>query len=227
MKAILILAAGAALLAAGPVQEARFTDTFLADEKDFVTTGRHPYFILEPGYQLVLETPDKKEILTITVLEKTQKVGGVETRIVEEHETVDGQVKEVSRNFFAMCRRTNSVYYFGEEVDDYKDGKIVGHDGAWQHGEKGARYGLFLPGLPLVGARYYQEIAPEVAMDRAEILSLSDAFETPAGKFEKVLKTLETSALDPKERSVKIYAPGVGLLKDGDLRLVRYGKGKS
>jgi hypothetical protein len=27
-------------------------------------------------------------------------------------------------------------------------------------GEKGARFGLITPGTPLLGARYYQEIAP-------------------------------------------------------------------
>src|SRR5215471_9725948 len=97
-------------------QERPFTDTFAVDEKDLVTTGRNPYFILEPGYQLILENRKKKEVLVITVLEETRKIGGIETRVIEERETVEGQPKEISRNFFAICKRTNSVYYFGEEV---------------------------------------------------------------------------------------------------------------
>ena len=55
--------------------------------------------------------------------------------MVEERETEDGELVEVSRNFFAICEETNSVFYFGEEVDDDEDGEIVGHEGAWLAGE--------------------------------------------------------------------------------------------
>jgi len=190
-----------------------FTDTFLIDEKELTATGRNPYFILEPGYQMYYESKDKSETLTVTVLEETKKIGNIETRVVEERELVNGKEKEVSRNYFAICKRTNNVYYFGEDAG-----------GAWMHGEKGARFGLLLPGSPLLGARYYQEVAPGVAMDRAEVISLSETLETPAGKFEKVLKTLETTPIDPKEHAFKYYAPGVGKIFDADLKLVRYGK---
>lgn len=205
-----------ALLAAVQEKDSRpFTDTFPMDEKELTTTGRSAYFVLEPGYQLYYETADKKETLTVTVLEETRKVAGVETRIVEERELVDGKVKEVSRNYFAICRKTGNVYYFGEDAG-----------GAWLHGSNGARFGLLLPGCPLVGARYCQEIAPGVAMDRAEVISVTETYETPAGKFEKVLKTLETTPLDPKERAFKHYAPGIGLIQDSDLKLVRVGPKK-
>ncbi len=230
MKGIVIMAAaGAALLAGGQAREQAdggrpFTETFMVDEKELASTGKNPYFILEPGFQLVLEkSGKKKEVLVVTVLDETRKVGGIETRVVEERETVDGQVIEVSRNFFAICRRTNNVYYYGEEVDDYKDGKLVGHAGAWLHGEKGARFGLLMPGHPLLGSRYHQEIAPGVAMDRAEVVGVDETYETPAGKFEKVLRTEETTPLEPKEKAHKHYAPGIGLIHDGGLKLVRYG----
>lgn len=219
MKAVLVLcgvAAAALAVGAAATQDKEgpaYTDTFLVDEKDFATTGRNPYFILEPGFQLVLETPDKKETLTITVLDETKKVGGIETRVVEERETEDGKVKELSRNYFAICKRTNSVYYFGEDTG-----------GAWLHGEKGARFGLMMPGTPLVGGRYYQEVAPGAAMDRSEILSVTETAETPAGKFDKVLKSLETTPLDPKEKEIKLYAPGVGMIQEGPLKLVKFGR---
>jgi hypothetical protein len=226
MKTTMLALAMAAVLAAAPQdkpQDRPFTDTFLVDEKDLVTTGRNPYFILEPGYQLVLENKKKKEVLVLTVLDETKKIGGIETRVIEEHESADGRPKEISRNFFAICKRTNSIYYFGEEVDEYKDGKVVSHSGAWLHGDKGARYGLMMPGLPLVGARYCQEVAPGIAMDRSEILSVTDTAETPAGKFEKVLTTEETTPLEAGERTHKRYAPGIGLIHDGDFTLVKYG----
>src|SRR6185503_11220218 len=102
-------------------------------------------------------------------------------------------------------------------------GQIVSHEGAWRAGVAGARYGLMIPGLPLLRSRYYQEIAPRVAMDRAEIVALGGTLTTPAGRFTDVLTVEETSALERDAREAKRYAPGVGLIQDGALKLVRYG----
>src|SRR4030095_6201749 len=95
------------------------------------------------------------EQLTITVLDETKKVDGVETRVVEERETKNGKLGEVSRNYFAISKRTNSVYYFGEDVDIYKDGKVVNHEGGWLAGVKDARFGLMMPGQATLKAKYY------------------------------------------------------------------------
>lgn len=226
--ALATLVSGVALAGAAvaqdppPKKEKLWTDSFPVDKADLVSSGRNPYFILEPGYVLEFDNPKDKEHLVITVLEDVRKIDGVDCRVVEERETVDGQPKEISRNFFAVSRKTNDVYYFGEEVDDYKDGKIVGHPGAWISGEKGARFGLLMPGTPLLGARHYQEIAPGVALDRAEIVSMSETLEVPAGTFKNVLKVEETTPLEP-DKANKYYAAGVGLLRDGGLKLVKYG----
>jgi hypothetical protein len=118
---------------------------------------------------------------------------------------------------------TNTVFYFGEDVDMYRDGKIVGHGGSWVAGNGEAKAGVMMPGIILLGSRYYQEIAPGMAMDRAEVISMSETLDTPAGKFEGCLKTEETTPLEPKAKEYKLYAPGIGLVKDGDLILTSYG----
>jgi uncharacterized membrane protein YkoI len=207
-------------------EEAPFTDTFGEDEKDLGPTGSNPYFIMDPGWQIEIANPAKKTTITITVLDETKKIAGVECRAIEEKEVVDGAVKEITRDYFAISKRTNNVYYFGEDVDVYKDGKVVSHEGAWLTGEKGARYGLFMAAVPLVGARYYQEIAPGVALDRGEVVSLTTTFECPAGKFENVLVVVETSAMDKGEKELNYYARGIGPIGDDEARLVRYGKVK-
>jgi hypothetical protein len=130
---------------------------------------------------------------------------------------------EVSRNYFAISKRTNSVFYFGEDVEVYKNGKVVSREGAWLSGVNGARFGLMMPGQPLLKARYYQEMAPEAAMDRAEIVSLDEVVQTPAGEFKHCLKTAESSPLEPGVTEYKCYAPGVGLIQDADLKLVTSG----
>ncbi|UCG58824.1 MAG: hypothetical protein JSU70_04785 [Phycisphaerales bacterium] len=201
-----------------------FQDSFDLESRNLLPTGRNKYFILEPGYQLVLEGKEGEHTvkLTITVLGETKKIAGVKTRVMEERETVDGKLVEISRNFFAICKQTKSVFYFGEEVDIYKDGKVVAHEGAWLHGKDNARAGMMMPGEPMLGAKYYQEVAPKLAMDRAKIVGLSTTLRTPAGEFRGCLKVQEENPLD-NEREFKIHAPGIGLIQDEDLLLVKYG----
>ena len=118
------------------------------DKANLVDTGKNPYFILMPGYKLSYE--HGKSTLTVTILDETKEVDGVKTRVVEERETKDGQLAEVSRNYFAIDKKTNDVYYFGEDVDIYKDGKVVSHEGAWLSGVGGAQFGLMMPGAAAV-----------------------------------------------------------------------------
>jgi hypothetical protein len=203
---------------------ASWQQEFGIKECNLLTTGRSQYFVMEPGFQLVLEGGDMK--LDITVLEDTKLVDGVTTRVVEEREWKDGKLYEVSRNYFAMCEATKDIFYFGEDVDFYENGKVVKHDGSWLAGQNGNKAGLIMAGTPKVGMKYYQEIAPGVAMDRAEIVSVSETCKTPAGTFRNCLKVKESTALDPSEEEHKYYAPGVGLLRDQDLRLIKYGFAK-
>jgi hypothetical protein len=200
--------------------------SFDLEDCNFATTGENSYFVLEPGYQVILGGQEDGEelLLVMTVLNETKVVNGVETRIVEENETEGGNLVEVSRNYFAICKPTNNAIYFGEEVDMYKDGKIVSHEGAWLAGQNGSKAGMIMPGKAEVGLKYYQEIAPGVAEDRAEIMSVNDTLDTPAGTFKQVLKTEETNALKPGEKEFKFYAPGIGLIQDEAIKLVKYVK---
>ncbi len=201
-----------------------FQDSFDLENRNLGPTGRNKYFILEPGYQLVLEGKEGEHTvkLAITVLGETKRIAGVETRVMEERETVDGKLIEISRNFFAICKQTKSVFYFGEEVDIYKDGKIIAHEGAWIHGKNNARAGMMMPGEPMLGAKYYQEVAPKLAMDRAKIVDLNTTLRTPAGEFKGCLRVQEENPLD-NEKEFKIHAPGIGLVQDEDLLLVKHG----
>jgi hypothetical protein len=151
---------GGGCLAEEPTGEGSeaWTESFNLDKCTFSSTGRNPYFILEPGYRLTLEGLDDDDTvrLDVTVLNQTRMVGEVETRVVEERETVNGELIEISRNFFAICTQTNSVFYFGEETDINEDGEIVSHSGAWRADSGDAKAGLMIPGIILLGARYYQ-----------------------------------------------------------------------
>jgi hypothetical protein len=219
-------------LAGGPAWAApRYTTQFALERCTFEAAGRNLHFSIQPGYRLFLAgNDDGEEVeLLITALEQTRRIRfvtesgvalTVRTRVVEEREWKDGALVEVSRNFFARCRETNDVFYFGEEVDIYEDGVVVSHDGAWLAGQAGALPGLIMPGTFLLGSRYVQERAPGVAEDRAEHVAMGLTVKTPAGTFRGCVEVVETTPLEPGARSVKRYCPGIGLVMDGAVTLV-------
>jgi hypothetical protein len=202
----------------GAASEAGWRESFAVSRSDLAATGSNPWLTIQPGR--VLELRNGIDSLTITVLNDVMTVDGVEVGVLEERETKNGKLAEVSRNFFATDKSTGDVYYFGEEVDNYQDGTIIDHESAWRAGEKGARFGLMIPGRPKVGDKFYQEIAPRVAMDRVEIVSTDETVRTPAGTFEHCLHLKETTPLDA-DVSHKWHAPGVGMVKDDEFELVQ------
>lgn len=198
------------------VREPGWRENFAVKKADLAPTGKNSWLTIQPGR--VLKLKNGIDSLTITILKDTQIVDGVEVGVLEERETKDGKLVEISRNFFATDENTGDVYYFGEDVDNYKDGAIISHDSAWRAGANGARFGLMIPGRPRVGDKYYQEIAPKVAMDRVEIVSTDEALKTPAGTFEHCLHLKETTPLEG-DVSHKWFAPGVGMVKDDEFEL--------
>ena len=222
---VLVVASAAIVPAAVPQAGRLFTTEFAVDPAELSTTGENPYFVLEPGFQAEFEGGGAR--LVITVTNDVKRVDGVDTRVVEERETKNGHLIEVSRNYFAISRRTTAVFYFGEDVDMYENDRVVSHEGAWLSGVAGAKYGLMMPAPILIGARFYQEIAPKVAMDRAEVLSMTEIVKTPAGEFRNCVKIEETTPLEPGVREAKFYARGIGLVQDGDLKLVKHGRSRN
>jgi hypothetical protein len=217
--------------------EAEFTQEFPIEDCHFKPYGGNPYFALKPGRQSYFsnlrcvdaEECDELEEVWITVTPQVRRIRvpidgrmrSVWTRVVEEREAADGELVEVSRNYFADCAPAHDVYYFGEEVDDYEDGQIVGHGGAWLAGENGALPGIIMPDSAfIVGSRYYQEFAPGIALDRAEHVATNVEASVPAGVFEDCIEVTETTPLDSTEESSKVYCRGIGLVVDDDLELM-------
>jgi hypothetical protein len=219
----------------------QFTTDFDLAACTFSVTGGNAYFSLDPApgpmNPILLEGEEGKELVQvqIAVSDDTMEIdledlglGKVMTRVVEETEWIDFELVEESRNFFARCEETDAVYYFGEEVTIYEDGEVItgAEAGSWlagtpaEDGESINMPGLIMPGTFLLGSRYYQEVAPEVALDRAEHIEMGLTVETPAGIFNNSVKTLETSPLEPSAKDIKIYAPGAGLIVDGTIERV-------
>lgn len=221
---------------AAPAVEPEFTEVFPLASCHFSSQEGNKYFPLVPGRRLYYNNSrcvsegecEELEELWITTKFQTRRITlgsgakrrEVVTRVLEERETENGELKEISRNFLALCESARDLYYFGEEVDIYEDGEIVSHDGAWIAGRHGALPGIIMPDSAfLIGTRYFQEQAPGVALDRAEHVGTNLEIDVPAGTFKRCIETRETSPLEPGAESTKFYCPGVGLVIDNELEL--------
>jgi hypothetical protein len=227
-----LLAAGAAraqcpIPAQDFTPDPAFTSDFLLEHCRFETKGDNPFFPLRPGWQVVLESDE--ELATVTVLRETRLVNGVRTRVVEEFEyEKDGEELvpvERSLNFFAHCRETGSVAYFGEDVFFFDDeGNPIPGTGGWLAGQNGARAGLIMPGTILVGGGYYQEIAPEdSALDKGRIVALEASCEAGDFEFGQCVQIADTTDCEPGAEDAKVFAAGIGNVVDEDLEVTRFG----
>jgi len=219
---------------------AAFTTDFRPEDCTWSSKGsQNPHFSLKPRYEIVLEGEEEDDGETveiraeITVLRKTKRITfesargdmiSVRARVIEEREWEDGELIEVSKNWFARCVETSDIYYFGEGVDIFEDGDIVSHDGAWIAGEDGALPGIIMPGTFLLGSKYYQEIAPDVALDRAKHVDMGLEVTTPAGTFTDCVAVVDSTPLDPEAQDLKLYCPGVGIAVDDVLEVTEYGR---
>jgi hypothetical protein len=217
--------------------EPEFTDRFPVEECTFTPFGGNDFFSLMPGRRTYFDNSacvaagecEEREDLVISVTRDFKKIWieddgerrPVWTRVIVEREREDGELKEISCNYFAMCVPSRDVYYFGEDVDIYADGKVVSHDGAWLAGRHGAEPGIIMPDSAfIVGQRYYQELAPGIALDRAEHVEVDLEIDLQAGNFDDCVEVTETTPLEPGEESTKVYCPGVGLVIDNDLEAI-------
>jgi hypothetical protein len=187
----------------------------------FSLTIDNPFFPMPVGTQWTLQGNDGGDAveLVITILPDTEMVAGVATRVLEERESENGTLLEVSRNFFVQAA-TGDICYYGEDVDIYRNGVIVSHDGAWRAGVANATPGVFMPATPAVGQMFRQEVAPGVAEDRIEVTAVGDTVTVPFGTYGNTVRFLESTPLEPGARSYKAFASGIGMIVDDVVRLV-------
>jgi len=182
------------------------------DVTKLATVGRNTYFNLEPGD--CLHYTDGALARTVTVRRKTKTVDGVETRVVEEKDDKDGQPTQVVWKYYAIDKTTKALYCFGVHVQTYTNGELASHR-SWRSGAEGAVFRLAMPAAPKVGDSLVRGHAKRVY----EVTDVAAQVVTPAGTFTNCLRI---QAKDGSEKGAdKFFAPGVGLVKDGQFNLLK------
>jgi hypothetical protein len=204
----------------GPMSAKLFpVATPLAKGVVFQSKVTHPYFPLAQIEQVVLASQDEKVIRD--VLPKAHTIAGIPCTVLRETEYEDGKLAEISHNFFAQDAAGN-VWYFGETVDEYKDGKVIGHGGAWLVGKNAKEPCLFMPAKLEIGTRFRRENTPPDALEFDMIAARDGILKLGKKKATQLLVILESDRLDRWEEK-KFYAKGIGLVSEnGELNLVSF-----
>lgn len=178
---------------------------------DFTTSIDNPYFSLPVGKKMVYEgeTEEGRERVEILIPGWTRTVVGVETLVYWDRVYRDGMLIEDTRDYVAQHKETGAVWYFGEHVDNYEDGRLVDHEGAWLAGVDGAQPGVWFPGQPRAGEDYRQEYLVGKAEDAVRVESLAETVTVPAGTFTDCVKVFEHSPLSTATAH-KFYCQPVG-----------------
>ena len=144
---------------------------------------------------------------------KTFTIAGqkVESLVMEDREFKDGKLAEVTLDYFAQDDE-GTVYYLGEDVDEYENGKVVNHEGAWLLGKDTQTPGVMIPAHPKVGDKFKSEDVNKEIHEDDEIVSVSETVSVPAGTYENCVKVKETLADGTTE--FKFHAPGVGWVRE-------------
>jgi len=185
----------------------------------------NPYLPLANLKKDVLEGTEKGKKLraerTRMPSRKSFSVNGqtVEAMIVEDREFMDGKLSEVTLDYFAQDDDGN-VYYMGEDVNNYKDGTVIGHGGSWHYGKDGAKLGLLMPAHLVVGQKFRSEAISAKSREADEIISLTNTAKVPAGTFTNCVAVKDTASDGEVEQ--KIYAPGVGAIREEEAVLISH-----
>ncbi len=158
-------------------------------------------------------------------LHKTFKIGDatVEALVVEDRAFIDGKIEEVATDYFAQDDN-GTVYYLGEDVDEYKDGKVDSHEGSWLTGKETDVPGVLFPAQPKIGLKWRSEDVSKSIGERDEIVALGERVTVPAGTYKDCIKVKEVLAEGTTE--YKFYAKGVGVVREvpsnGDEMLISH-----
>jgi hypothetical protein len=182
---------------------------------DFSADVTNPWFPLEPGTRWTYrETTEDGEVVrvVVTATSVTRKIAnGVTARVVRDTVALDGEVIEDTLDWYAQDD-DGTVWYLGEDTAELEDGKITTREGSFEAGVDGAQAGVIMPASPEVGMVYRQEHYKGEAEDSGEVLALGQRASVPAGEYDDLVKTADTTSLEPDVLEHKYYASGVGLV---------------
>jgi hypothetical protein len=222
-KKVLVAAATAAAIAAGLAVWAPWGSSAgsgyepALDPANFSTTIDNPYFPLPVGRTWVYKgvKDGQNQTDTVTVTAETKVVAeGITARVVKDVSTADdGKVLERTFDWYAQDKQGN-VWYVGEDTVAYLANGKTDTSGSWEAGVHDAEPGLVMESDPQIPDAYRQELLTNQAEDTAWIVDRGGSTTVQAGTFKNSLTSLEATRIEPGAYDRKVYAAGVGMVRE-------------
>ena len=186
------------------------------DPANFTTTIDNPYFPLPVGRTLVYRgiKDGQTQEDRVTVTAQTKLVAeGITARVVTDVATHDGALLEKTSDWYAQDQQGN-VWYVGEDTAAYLPNGKVDTSGSWEAGVHDAEPGLVMEANPQIPDAYRQEFLANQAEDTAWVVDRGGSVTVPYGTFKNALTTLEATRIEPGAYDRKVYAPGIGIVRE-------------
>jgi hypothetical protein len=135
----------------------------------------------------------------------------VDTAVSQYVAYLDGRIHEVANDWYAQADG-GSVWYFGEDVFNYEDGKVADTEGTWVAGDA-TPAAMIMPAEPQVGNVYRSENAPGIAFEEVRVDKVDQQIDGPSGKISGAIEVNELHMDGTRES--KIFAPGYGEFSTG------------
>jgi len=186
------------------------------DPANFTTTIDNPYFPLPVGRVLVYRgvKDGQTQEDRVTVTNQTKVVAeGITARVVTDVARHDGTVLERTSDWYAQDKQGN-VWYVGEDTVAFGANGKADTSGSWEAGVHDAEPGLVMEADPEIPDAYRQEFLSGQAEDTAWIVDRGGTVTVPYGTLKNVLTSLEATRLEPGAYDRKVYAPGLGIVRE-------------
>jgi len=188
----------------------------LPDPADFDDPQPNPYFPLEPGWAATLKGTEAGERLVerVVVTDRTKTIQGITTTVVRDVIRHKGVLVEKTVDWY-VPDDAGMVWYFGERTAEYDElGGVISTHGSWEAGVDGAVAGVIMPADPLPTEAYRQEIDTGEAEDQGWVVERGISLRVPYGPVDHAVRTFEWTRLEPGVMVGKIYAPGLGIVRE-------------
>ena len=119
---------------------------------------------------------------------------------------LDGRLHEVAYDFYAQDD-SGAVWYFGEDVFNFKDGAIADTHGTWIAGKDGPA-AMIMPANPKVGDVYRPENIPGFVFEEVTVKKVDESLDGALGSVPGGL-VIEELHMDGTTE-LKTFAPGYG-----------------
>jgi hypothetical protein len=156
--------------------------------------------------------PFRTEVTLLPETKPTPYRGAtIDTALIQYVAYLDGRIQEVAIDRYAQAD-DGSVWYFGEDVSNFEDGKVADTKGTWMANDQ-TPAAMIMPAKPAAGNVYRPENLPEVVFEQVRVEKVDQTVPGPSGDISGAIEVMELHMDGTSEG--KVFAPGYGEFSTG------------